>query len=325
MVEIKNESNPPVTLASNRTYEVYLPAQAKIDSVMAAGPENLGAMISAMPASGEAGRYTVNFPLRPGATKFAFNYDLPYDGRAVFRTRNMVPLQQLAVMIPPTMTFASRSPAFQILPLGNDRYHVEAAEQVKAGDGPGFEISGVGELPQMQAQQAQPQTPQRPLVGALAAPAPSATPSVASSIAPSDRSGSESKPPGAAPVSNPAAQPSRVQLWSLSATAALLLGACGSLAWRRHRRLSRTLAASEYLIGRGARKSVSLVEALKEGLFQLEADRLRGVISGEMYASTKRALNETIKWAIARTEVPGPGRPQQESASVKSARAAGSV
>lgn len=151
MVEIRNNSNPPITRSGERTFEVYLPANAKIDSVLAAGPENIGTMISAAPASSGLGHYTVNFPLRPGATKFAFNYDLPYSGHAVFRTRSVYPLQQLAVMIPSSMTFKSPSAAFQVLPVGADRYRVEAAEQVNAGEGPQFEIAGVGALPAMQA------------------------------------------------------------------------------------------------------------------------------------------------------------------------------
>lgn len=71
MYEIKNESSPPLTEAAERTFEVYLPAKAKISSVLAAGPGKVGVMISAAPVPGEPGHYTVNFPLRPGATKFA--------------------------------------------------------------------------------------------------------------------------------------------------------------------------------------------------------------------------------------------------------------
>jgi hypothetical protein len=89
----------------------------------------------------------VNFPLRPGATKFAFNYDLPYDGRAVVHTKHKYSFQQMAVMVPTAMKFSSRSKDFQILPAGNDKYQVQAANQVKAGDGPTFEVSGVGALP----------------------------------------------------------------------------------------------------------------------------------------------------------------------------------
>jgi hypothetical protein len=149
LVEIKNASNPPLTQVGERTFEVYLPRKAKIDSVLAAGPGKIGAMISAASVPGEPGHFTVNFPLQPGATKFAFNYDLPYDGHAAFQSRHAYPLQQFAVMIPPTMKFSSRSPAFQILATGNSRYQVQAANQLKAGAGPEFEVSGSGALSQL--------------------------------------------------------------------------------------------------------------------------------------------------------------------------------
>jgi len=43
-----------------------------------------------------------------------------------------------------------------------------------------------------------------------------------------------------------------------------------------------------------------LAEALKEELFELETERLRGTISGEEYDSAKRALEGTVKRALAR-------------------------
>src|SRR5258708_622903 len=144
MVEIKNASSPPLTQAGERTFEAYLPANAKIDSVFAAGPGKNPLMISAAAVPGEPGHYAVSFPLRPGATKFAFNYDLPYDGHAAFQTKRAYPLQQFAVMIPSTMRFSSRSLDFDILATGNSRYQVRAANQLKAGEGPEFEVSGTG-------------------------------------------------------------------------------------------------------------------------------------------------------------------------------------
>ncbi len=147
MVEISNSSSPPLTQAGERTLEVYLPATAKIDSVLAAAPGNMAVVISAAAVSGEPGRFTVNFPLRPGATKFAFNYDLPYHGRVSFHLKHAYPLQQLAVMTPAAMKFSSRSPAFEIFKTGNSRYQVHAASQLKAGEGPEFEVSGTGALP----------------------------------------------------------------------------------------------------------------------------------------------------------------------------------
>jgi hypothetical protein len=147
LYELKNESSPPLTQAGERTFEVYLPADAKIDSVLAASPGKIGEVISATPVHGEPGHYAVSFPLQPGATKFAFNYDLPYSGHAAFRTRHAYPLQQFAVMIPPSMKFSSRSSSFEILATGNNRYQVRAANELKAGEGPGFEVSGAGAVP----------------------------------------------------------------------------------------------------------------------------------------------------------------------------------
>ena len=152
MIEILNESNPPRTQAGNRAFEVYLPPSAKVDSVLAAGPGKMAVMISAAPVAGDPGHYTVGFPLRPGATKFAFNYDLPYEGRAAFHARHAYPVQQLAVMLPPSMKFSSRSPAFRTLATGNTRYQVQAANQLQAGEGPEFELAGSGTLPPLEGQ-----------------------------------------------------------------------------------------------------------------------------------------------------------------------------
>jgi len=182
LVEIKNFSSPPLTQAGERTFEVYLPANAKIDSVLAAGPGKMSMMISAARVPGQPGHYAVNFPLRPGTTKFAFNYDLPYDGHATFHPKFAFPVQQLAVMIPPTMKFSSRSPAFKILATGNSRYQVHAASQVKAGAGPEFEVAGTGALPPLGDQANSEATAKSPVIPSpiRSAPAGAALPSLAS-------------------------------------------------------------------------------------------------------------------------------------------------
>ncbi|MFY9529978.1 MAG: carboxypeptidase-like regulatory domain-containing protein [Candidatus Acidiferrales bacterium] len=216
MVEIKNESSPPLTQVGERTFEAYLPAAAKIDSVLAAGPEKIGVLISAAPVPGEPGHYAVNFPLRPGATKFAFNYDVPYDGHAAFPTRHAYPLQQLAVMIPPTIRFSSHSPAFEILATGNSRYQVQAANQLAEGEGPGFEVSGTGALPPLgdqaksQALSRSPAVPNR----IVSAPGRGALPSLASI----DSRLKQTRSPSQSLV--------------LGGVTSVLLAACALLVWR---------------------------------------------------------------------------------------------
>jgi hypothetical protein len=215
MIEVKNESNPPRTQAGKHTFEVYLPVNAKIDSVLAAGPGKLGEMISVVPVLGEPGHYTVDFPLRPGATKFAFNYYLPYDGHATFQTRLAYPLQQLAVMIPPTMKFSSRS-VFEILATGNGQYQVQAANQLKAGEGPEFEVSGTGTLPPLRDQaksQARSHSPASPNP-TPSAPGHPASPSLASTGSPSK----QTEPPSRSLV--------------LDGVTCVLLTACALMVWR---------------------------------------------------------------------------------------------
>lgn len=292
MVEIKNDSSPPLTLAGEHTFEAYLPAHAKIDSVLAAGPGKVAVLISAAPVDGEPGHYAVNFPLRPGATKFAFNYDLPYDGRATFRPKSMYPQQQLAVMIPPTMKFTSRSPAFQVLGTGNDHYQVEAANHVKAGEGPEFEISGVGALPALPAQT---QSPQKPQVSAAPNPALSAQ---GGSGAPVRGANSLSVVPGFGLF----APSSRLQWWVLGASAVLVVGACGFLLGRRPQRSADAMTTAVQKTEEPGQPSAPLVEVLKGQMFQLEVDRLLGTISAEEYDSAQQALEVTVKRALAPLE-----------------------
>jgi len=220
LYEVRNDSNPPVTEVGKRTFEAYLPAHALMDSVFAAGPENLGTIISATPVPDEPGHWTVNFPLRPGATKFAFNYDLPYDGHAAFHVRHRYRLEQLAIMIPPTMQFLSRSPAFEILAVDRSRYQVRAANHLAAGDGPAFEVSGTGDLPPL-GNQAKSETPSpQPLLPRSTAPAQSLLAEPAFNWIDST---AQPRPP-----------PS--QSFALGAVTFLLLAMCIALVWRARRR-----------------------------------------------------------------------------------------
>jgi len=281
MVEVINESRSPLTQVSDRTFEVYLPAPAKSDSVLAAGPDKVAMRISAIPIAGEPGHFKVDFPLRPGATKFAFNYDLPYQGHATFRTRIRYPLQQLAVMIPSTMKFSSQSSAFQLLPTDSSGYFVEAASAVEAVPGPAFEISGAGDLPALQAgRQMKPQA-----IASSAVPTADGAPA----------SGQKSTPTAAPSSPRPLLPPSRTRWWLLAIAAVSTLGVFVYVL-----SLSRKQAVQSR---RGANvnpTACSRVEALQEELSRLELDRSRGAITPAEFESARQALEGTVKRALAR-------------------------
>lgn len=279
MIEVNNASSPPFTQTGESTFEVCLPSDAKLDSVLAAGPEKIGMMVSAVPVSGKPGHYAVNFPLQPGATKFAFNYDLPYKGYVAFRTWHLYPLEQLAVMIPTTMEFSSLSSKFQILRTGAGNYRVRAIGPVTAGQGPTFVVSGTGDFPPL-PDQTKPKTPsQLPVLPK-------------SSVSASD---SNAPPLSGQTKLDPAAS----SLW-LTPQALLigcaLLAACALIAWRA-REVYRNVARG-YGIPSAVRPA-TLLDGLKNELFQLESDRILGAISGEKYASARQAWEQVVEHAVA--------------------------
>ena len=274
MVEVINDSHPPLTQAGDRTFEAYLPAQAKIDSVLAAGPDKVSVLISAIPIAEEPGHFTVNFPLHPGATKFAFNYDVPYQGHAAFRTRIRYPLQQLAVMIPSTMKFSSNTPAFQLLPTAGSSYFVEAASAVKAGPGPAFEISGMGDIPALQAgTQAKLQ-----VSGSSAAPAPARGQTAKSTPMPS----------------SPSRLSSRTQWWLLAIAAVFTIGVLVFVDSRSRKQAVETTRSVVY------HTACSRVDVLQEELSRLEFDRSRGAITPAEFESARQALEGAVRRTLAR-------------------------
>ncbi|MBO0911376.1 MAG: hypothetical protein J2P13_06245 [Acidobacteria bacterium] len=301
MYEIRNDSNPPITKAGASTFEVYLPANAKIGSVLAAGPsprleggqeaaqDEIGRMISAKPVAGEPGHYTVNFPLRPGASKFAFNYDLPYQSHTLFETSRQYSVQEFAVMMPWTMRFSSPSSAFHPLTKSQDQYQVEAVTQLKAGRGPQFEVSGYGApppFPTKKKEQVQPHSP--------------GLPSSAGNRSADNRSTPTLPVTRPRPGSKSGETPS---WWRWPVLAGCLVLACFLVVLaRRPQWLNALRRASERLgVPRPASQSpASSVENLKQKLFQLEIDRVRKSISSEEYSSARLALEETVKRAALR-------------------------
>jgi hypothetical protein len=72
------------------------------------------------------------------------------------------------------------------------------------------------------------------------------------------------------------------------------------LVWRRQRlHVSATTSIAQ---PHPLHSAAYLVDALKEGLFQLESDHMLGIICGEDYTSAKGALEGTIRWALTRAQ-----------------------
>lgn len=259
MYEIENASSPPITQAGYESFEFFLPAETKPDSVLAAAPGGMAVVTSAHRIGSSPGRWAVDFPLRPGATKFAVNYDLLYSGHAAFQPNIAYPMRQVAVMIPLNMKFLSDASGFHLLENESNEFQVEVINQARPGELPSFQVSGNGTLPP---------------------------------IGEKSQSRETTTTPGNVVMFKVTLGTDLIQ----SKMMPILVGfaglvACLLLIW--FRKATRGARIPGRLL-RPISSHSSSEERVKQQLFDLEVARLRGSISSEEYALKKHCLEETI-------------------------------
>jgi hypothetical protein len=272
MYAITNASAPPVTQASPHDYDFSLPGNATLDFVQVKGPKGkIWVNVQPVLIQGQTGRYSVDFPIRPGDTLFKIAYHVRYAGPTTFHLKLAYPIEKLAVMLPPSMSFKALKPGtFNLIGNANGFMIENAVARPVVGQIPGFEISATG-------------APPSPASAAK-------TPSPKISAAPT--SGSNT----AAPVKTPntPASASSSGLWLMLAGLAVVLTVVLFAAWWYR---SKPASMKE---GNNDAPRPLFVDALKEELFQLESDRLRGSISAEEYTEIKQALNQSIQRALSK-------------------------
>ena len=276
MYAIRNESTPPITQGQQRGYEVSLPENAVLDFAQAKTPKGIWVNIQPVARKGKKGLYDINFPLRPGETLFKIAYHLPYKGPTTFHVRLAYPIQRLAVTLPTSMSFRALRPGTFRPPATVNGLQLEAAvAEPLTGAVPAFEVSGHG------------------VVAAPPPPAPSASAPHVSTPPPQARSSAAA----AAAQPETAHDISAGNPWLILGGTVVLLAGGIYVAWQFSRKRFFAAAAA----GSGASQPLSVIDMLKDELFQLESDRLRGAISAEEYESTKKALNQTLERALTRT------------------------
>jgi len=291
---ISNSSQPPRTQMSERSFEIFLPPGAVIQSSTAMSGTGMPVNSAPVP-TGEKNRYAFIFPLRPGETRFQVSYRLPYSGEADFQPRLALPTEHLVVMVPPSMQFRSNAGenAFQAMPEETGA-NVQVATSAKPGAEPGFHISGVGVMPR--EAQAQGTGGARPLAQGAGAQA---------------GSGGEETGGGPGgglgrPIDTP--DPLYQYRWQFLGGLALLLGMGAFFVWNRG--AAPAALGAGFSVTPGAAippyppatrdRSALFLEALKDELFQLETERHQGKISQAEYDKAKAALDQTIQRAVTR-------------------------
>jgi hypothetical protein len=282
---VHNTSTPPVTQWSQRSFEVVLPAEAVMDGVGAQRPTGLPTTIKLVP-DGPKGHYSFNFPIQPDEgekdTLFQLSYHLPYSGgKFTFKSLVSLPADNLAVLLPKSMTFAAGAgTAFK--PVQEDPgIQTFVAKNAIPGKEVEFTVSGSGSIPR-EAQ---------------------GTPASSDS---QDASAPGNQPGGG--IGNPINTPdplSKYKWWILGALALLLAAAAAFLLRRPVATpgVGTTVDASAVAfpaVTAPPAKHADLLNALKEEMFALESERISGTLSPEEYAEAKAALETVLKRALKR-------------------------
>jgi hypothetical protein len=286
---VHNQSSPPITQWSPKSFEIVLPPDAVVNDTGAQRPSGLPTEAKLDPA-GEKGHYTFNFPIEPDNgdkdTMFQVSYTLPYNGKQEFKAMVTLPADNFAVLLPKAMTFAP-GPGMDFQPVMEDpnvqTYLVKNAEPGKTL---AFTVSGTGAIPREQQG-----------AGTQA----------------SDASGGQSQTatPGTTPgggIGEPIDTPdplSKYKWWILgglglllAVTAAFLLRrppAGGAVAIPQAAGAAASVAVPSTS---PAARSSQLLNALKEELFAIESEKIAGTLSEADYKEQKSALETVLKRAL---------------------------
>jgi hypothetical protein len=318
---VDNNSTPPRTQYSDQAYVFTLPAGAQIDGGQAAGPQ--GMPVSAAPVpTGEQGHYAFVFPLRPGQTRFAVSYSLPYSGKQTFALQESLPTDNVAVMLPNSMTFTPDAGGlFQAVHDQSVPAQTFVARNLAPGQKISFTVSGTGAMPRSMQDQSGGQQSGAAAQGAQG------------SQGMPDTATSQGDRPGGGlgvPIDTPG--PLHKYRWYILSGIGLILVAAAAFmlsgkpspgsvpvdaepsaltptvvtsedlarAARPQTQAAKAPAASPATGSNGSTAAAGLLQALKEELFALETERVEGRLTEAQYAENKAALEVVLRRALGR-------------------------
>lgn len=324
---VDNNSSPAVTQMNDHSFEFYLPAGAKVEQVQAKAPNGQPIPAEAVPQA-EKGRYAIAFPLRPGETQFQLEFTLPYNGTAKIDPKPLYPAEHFVVVLPKSMHFAGNdSSVFKSMhdPNQSDSV-VQVVQQTHVGQQLGFTVTGTGTISDQQAQ-----------AGGAEQAGPAAQGGAQGGPMNENPQAESTRPGGGLGVPIDAPDPLEKYRWPIIGAFVVLLGLGGWIVTKRQGAVSAASGAAALgargplaapITGPGAgaisgsaatapvstapdaqnsappataaSKSATLLEALKEELFQLEIEHKQGKITEADYEKAKAALDQTLDRALRR-------------------------
>lgn len=278
---VKNDSSPPMTQFSERSFEFYLPKGARVEGSGALAPGSMPVQASPIPL-GDPDHYAFIFPLRPGETRFQVSYTLPYSDRLQLAQRPVQATDTVAIVMPKAMKFqAASSGIYNSIQDGVDA-QTFVARNVEPAQSLWFTVSGTGQLPRdsepaTSGNQQSNQTPE-------------GNGNAANDVRPGGGLGNPIDPNG---TNDPWA---KYRWWIIGAISLAMVAGAG-LMLRRPTAGSRA-SVVEATISSSTPPSALMV--LKEEFFLLETDRLQGLLVEKDYVECKAALEVILKRVLSR-------------------------
>jgi hypothetical protein len=282
---IKNDSNPPRTQFSPKSFEFYLPEGAVVAGSAALGPGSMPVKASPMPL-GDPNHYAFVFPLRPGETRFQITYSLPYSGSFKFAPRLTMPTDTVAIMMPKSMTFAGGASTAYTPVTEETTAQTYVARNAEPSQPLDFTLSGTGQLPRDSQAAA--------TSGASGQPANGAESAAAADTRPGGGLGNPLDPSG---NDDPWA---KYKWWILGVLGLAMAAGAGIMLKGSPAKPAYAGPAPTMPTGQNAS-----LAALKEELFAVETEKLQGRITEAEYAEQKAALEVVLRRALLRSEVAG--------------------
>jgi len=285
---VHNTSTPPMTQWSQHSFEIVLPGEATVEGAQAQRPTGLPTSIKLDP-DGARGHFSFNFPIQPDDgeknTLFQLSYTVPYNGKFTFRAQESLAAQNVAVLLPKSITFKGGAGAtFQTVP-EDPNVQTFLTKNAAPGKVIEFTIEGTGAMPREQQGAAAGQQ------GAAA----------------DGQAGAPGNQPGgglAAPINTPDPL-SKYKWWILAGLALLLAAGAAFLLGKPVGPAAGAAqdggAAASGTVATPAGKQNALLNALKEEMFALESEKINGTVNAKEYAEAKAALETVLKRALKRS------------------------
>jgi len=279
---IKNDSNPPRTQFSARSFDFYLPAGAVIEGSAALAPGSMPVKAAPVPIAGEPNHYAFIFPLRPGETRFQISYKLPYSGSLKFSPKVGMPTDTVAIMMPKSMTFSSGASSPYSAVTEETTAQTYVARSVAPSEPIDFTVGGNGQLPRDTAAAASNDSSNSSQSGESTA---------AADTRPGGGLGNPIDPNG---KDDPWA---KYKWWILGALGLAMAVGAGVMLKNGPQAPAESTASGNVPVGQNA-----MLAAMKEELFALETEKLQGRLSETEYAEQKSALEIVLRRALSRSE-----------------------